>query len=69
MRSRNVLTGLLLGAGSAAGTLLFRRRLARRRDRLELYFDDGTLVTLAQGEAEADRLLARARELLLSARA
>jgi hypothetical protein len=36
MRSRNVLTGVLLGAGSAAGTLLLRRRLARRRERVEL---------------------------------
>jgi hypothetical protein len=58
-----------VAVASAAGAVLLSRRASRRRDRLELYFDDGTLVTLAQGEAEADRLLARARELLLSARA
>jgi hypothetical protein len=68
MRARRTLA-VAAAVGSAAGAVLLSRRASRRRDRLELYFDDGTLVTLAQGEAEADRLLARARELLLSARA
>ena len=45
MRSRNVLTGVLLGAGSLAGTLLFRRRLARQRERVDVYFGDDTGAT------------------------
>ncbi len=67
MRARKALA---VGAalGSAAGAVLLRRRSGRRRDRAELYFDDGSLVTLAQGSAEAERLLLHARELLAAAR-
>ena len=58
-----------LGAalGSAGGAVFLRRR-ARSRDRVELYFDDGTLVTLGKGQPEAERLLSPARELLVAAR-
>jgi hypothetical protein len=60
---------LAVGAalGSAAGALFLRRR-ARGRDRVELYFEDGSLVTLAQGTAEAEPLLSHARELLAATR-
>jgi hypothetical protein len=54
--------------GSAAGAVVLRRRSGRRRDRAELYFDDGSLVTLAQGSPEAEPLLRHARELLAAAR-
>jgi TctA family transporter len=63
MRSRSVLTGVLLGAGSAAGTLLYRRRLARRRERVDIYFGDGSMVSLTRPD-EADPLLARARRIV-----
>lgn len=63
MRSRNVLTGVLLGAGSVAGTLLFRRRLARRRERVDVYFGDGTMVSLTRAD-EAAPFVRRAREIL-----
>jgi hypothetical protein len=69
VRSRSFLTGFLLAAGSAAGTVLYRRRAARRRERVELYFSDGSMVSLTEGSAEADRLLGQARELLTAARA
>jgi hypothetical protein len=68
MRSRSFLTGFLLATGSAVGTVLYRRRAARRRERVELYFGDGSMVSLAEGSPGADRLLAHARELLSSAR-
>ena len=60
---------LAVGAavGSAAGAILLRRR-ARSRDRVELYFDDGSLVTVGKGEPDAERLLSPARELLVAAR-
>jgi hypothetical protein len=66
MRSRKALA---VGAaiGSAAAAVVLRRR-ARGRDRVELYFDDGSLVTVAQGEPEAERLLTSARALLAAAR-
>jgi hypothetical protein len=68
MRIRSVLTLLGAAAASAAGAILLRRHTARRRERLELYFDDGTLVALTQGTAEAEPLLVHARELLAAAR-
>jgi hypothetical protein len=63
MRSRNVLTGMLLGAGSVAGTLLFRRRLARQRERVDVYFGDGSMVSLTKPD-ETGQLLGRARRIL-----
>jgi hypothetical protein len=63
MRSRNVLTGMLLGAGSLVGTLLFRRRLARRRERVDVYFANGSMLSLAR-PGEAEPMLRRARRIL-----
>jgi hypothetical protein len=63
MRSRNVLTGMLLGAGSVAGTVLFRRRLARQRERVDIYFGDGSMVSLTKTD-ETGPLLGRARRIL-----
>jgi hypothetical protein len=68
MRARSLLTVLGAALGSAAGAVLLRRRTARRRERIELYFDDGSLVALTQGTNEAEPLLVHARELLAAAR-
>jgi hypothetical protein len=68
MRTRSFLTGLVLAIGSVIGTLLYRRRAARRSERVELYFADGSMVSLAQGSADADRLLRHAHEILAAAR-
>jgi hypothetical protein len=68
MRSRSFLTGFLLAFGSAVGAVLFRRRAARRRERVELYYGDGSMVSLSEGAPGAERLLAHARELLSTAR-
>jgi len=54
---------MLLGAGSLAGTLLFRRRLARRREHVDVYFGDGSMVSLAKPD-ETEPLLRRARQIL-----
>ena len=69
MRSRSFVTGFLLAAGSAVGAVVYRRRASRRRERVDLYFGDGSMVSLAEGSAGAHRLLAHARELLSTARA
>lgn len=64
MPPRKVVTGMLLAAGSLAGSLLLRRRAARRRERVDLYAEDGSMLSLADGTPEAGRLLAIAHDLL-----
>ena len=68
MRRRSFRTGFLLAVGSAIAAVLFRRRAARSKERVELYFADGTMVSLAEGAPGAERLLQHARELLGAAR-
>jgi hypothetical protein len=62
MRRHRLVTGLALAA-SLAGAVLFRRRV-RRRDRVEVYFEDGTTVSLDDGSPEASTVLPLARRLL-----
>ena len=62
--------GLLGFAGGVlAGSVLYRRTLARRRERVDVYFDDGTMLTLVDGSPEAEEALAIAREALASTHA
>jgi hypothetical protein len=68
MRARSLLTVAGAALASTAGAIAVRRRLEGRRERVELFFADGTLVSLTQGEPEADRLLTHARELLAASR-
>jgi hypothetical protein len=67
MPPRKVVTGMLLAAGSLVGSVLVRRRAARRRERVDLYADDGSMQSYAEGTLEADRLLPIAHELLSTA--
>jgi hypothetical protein len=64
MPPRKLVTGMLLAAGSLAGSVLVRRRAARRRERVDLYADDGSMQSFAEGTLEAERLLPIAHELL-----
>ena len=64
MPPRKLVTGVLLAAGSLAGSVLVRRRAARRQSRVDLYGEDGSMHSFTEGSAEADRLLPIARELL-----
>jgi hypothetical protein len=67
MPPRRLITGALLAAGSVAGSFLVRRRAARRREHVDLYGADGSMVSYAAGAPEAERLLAIAHELLAPA--
>ncbi len=68
MPRRRVLTGFLLAAGSLAGTLLYRRRAARRRERVDLYYEDGSMASLTEGSEDAATILPLARRVLETAR-
>jgi hypothetical protein len=65
MRRRLVALGALLG-GIVAGLAIFRRARGGPRERVDLYFEDGSLVTLDDYEAEP--LLDLARIALQAAR-
>jgi hypothetical protein len=64
MPRRRLMTGMLLAFGSLAGSVLYRRRAARQRERVDLYADDGSMVSVADGAPEAARLLSLARDLI-----
>jgi hypothetical protein len=68
MRSRRLLTGFLLTLGSLAGTILYRRRAGRRRERVDVYFEDGSMISLSEGSPEAATVLPLARRILEAAR-
>ena len=68
MPPRKLVTGMLLAAGSLAGSVLVRRRAARRRERVDLYADDGSMASISDGSPDAERLLTLARELMALAR-
>jgi hypothetical protein len=54
--------------GLFAGSVLYRRTIARRREHVDVYFDDGSMITFDDGSPEADTLLPIARDALSAAR-
>lgn len=68
MPRRRLLTGVVLALGSLAGTIAVRRRFARRRERVDVYFDDGSMVSLADTSPETATVLPLARRILETAR-
>ena len=54
--------------GLAAGSVVYRRTVARRRERVDVYFDDGSMITYDDGSPEAGTLLPIARDALDAAR-
>jgi hypothetical protein len=65
---RRVLALLGFATGVFAGSVVFRRQFGKRRDRVEVYFDDGAMVSYVDGAPEAATLLDAAREALQAAR-
>jgi hypothetical protein len=65
---RRVLTAIGAGLGAAAAVALVRRRGGGRRAHVDLYFADGSMVSLPADAPAAARLLPVARELLAAAR-
>jgi hypothetical protein len=63
---RRRLLAALLAAGSLLGVGLYARR-GRAHERIDLYFADGSMVSL-EGSAETARLLPLANDALRAAR-
>ncbi len=59
-----------LAAAAVVGGALFiwRRRSGRKIEKIDLYYEDGSMVSFAGGSIEADRLLPLARRVLAAAR-
>ena len=53
--------------GAVAGTAAYRRWFGSRRERLDVYYDDGSFVTFGASSPEAARLLPLARQVLAAA--
>jgi outer membrane lipoprotein SlyB len=66
-RRRLAVVGFVTGA--VAGSVAYRRAARRRPERVDVYFDDGTMVTYLAGSDEAAGLLPAARDALAAARA
>ena len=60
-RSAAVIVGLL--GGMLAGAAFIRRQAAQR-ERADLYFEDGSMLSLTNGSPGAERLLPLAHEII-----
>ena len=65
-RKTLALLGFLTGLFEV--TAFIRRGTTRRRERADLYFADGSMLSLSDGSADGARLLPLARDVLRTAR-
>ena len=65
---RKFLTVFGFASGVVAGSVIFRRSFAKPRDRVDVYFDDGSMVSFGDGSPEAEKLLPVASDVLAAAR-
>jgi hypothetical protein len=65
---RKFLTVFGFASGIVAGSVIFRRSFAKPRDRVDVYFDDGSMVSFVDGSPEAEKLLPVASDVLAAAR-
>ena len=65
---RKVVILLALVAGWILAVTLYRRASPARRQRVDVYFDDGSMLSVDEGTPEAARLLPLARDAIRAAR-
>ena len=65
---RRSIAALLGVAGGMLAGAAFLRRRSVQRERVDLYYDDGSMVSLSNGSPDAERLLPLAREILRKSR-
>jgi hypothetical protein len=61
--ARRKLVALLLAAGSLLGVGVYAKR-GHRRERVDLYFTDGSMMTIAGDSPNATRLLPLTRDAI-----
>jgi hypothetical protein len=54
---RRLLALVGFATGIFAGSVVYRRSFARRPERVDVYFGDGSMVSFVDGSSEADALL------------
>ena len=64
---RNVAMALGV-AGGILGAAAFVRRRSATRERVDLYYEDGSMLSLSSGSPDAEQLLPLAREILRTSR-
>jgi hypothetical protein len=64
---RSLAAALGVVGGMLAGAAFIRRR-AVQRERADLYFEDGSMLSLSNGSPGAERLLPLAREFIRQTR-
>ena len=62
------LAAIAVAIGSLVGAAALWRRRSGSKDRVDLYFADGSMVSFAEGSEEAARLFPIARRILAQAR-
>ena len=68
MKARSAV-GLLAAGAALAGAIVFvRTKSAVEREHVDVYFADGSKVSLESGSSDGDRLLPLARRALAAAR-
>jgi hypothetical protein len=63
MRRLGALLAVAVGAATA-GLTWWRHRTAARREHVDLYFGDGSMVSFSEASSEGGRLLALARRVV-----
>ena len=65
---RKFLAVVGFASGIVAGSVVYRRSFAKQRERVDVYFDDGSMVSFVDGSPEAEKLLPVAENVLAAAR-
>jgi hypothetical protein len=69
VRALRRLLGLATLAAVAVGAaVVLRRRVGGSRERVDLYFEGGSMASFEEGSPDADRMLGFARDALAAAR-
>lgn len=65
---RRTLASLAVFGAVLGGLAFLQRRRGEGREHIDLYFDDGSMVSLSPASSHAQRLMPLARRVLASAR-